>query len=343
MTLTQLRYLVAIADAGLNITLAAERVHATQPGLSKQLKQLEDELGFQLFLRRGRSLAAITTPGVEVIARARQVLLEAGNIRALAANLRGEVQGELAIATTHTQARYVLPPAIAPLGRQYPDVSIHIVPTGEGDALAELSHGADLALVSSSGRPPPSGIAVPLYAWRRVVLVPAGHPLARLQRSPTLAELAREPIVSYESSLRPESSLRTAFTEAGLEPRIAFTARDADLIKTYVRAGMGIGILAEMAISPALDADLVQLPADEHFATCMAWGVLPRERVPRNYTLSLLSLLAPQLDVRDLRRAFEGTFDGHWPTAPNWSEREALIASPAAPTRVTPIRRNSAR
>jgi DNA-binding transcriptional LysR family regulator len=133
--------------------------------------------------------------------------------------------------------------------------------------------------------------------------------------------------------------LRTAFTEAGLEPRIAFTARDADLIKTYVRAGMGIGILAEMAISPTLDTDLVQLPADEHFATCMAWGVLPRERVPRNYTLSLLSLLAPQLDVRDLRRAFEGTFDGQWPTAPNWSERETLIASPAAHGKATSSRR----
>ncbi len=321
MTLTQLRYLVAIADAGLNITLAAERVHATQPGISKQLKQLEDELGFQLFLRKGRSLVATTTPGIEVIARARKVLLEAGNIRALAANLRGEVQGELAIGTTHTQARYVLPQAITPLRLQYPDVSIHIVPTGEGEALAELGRGADLALVSSSGRPPPNGIAVPLYSWRRVVVVPHGHPLARREQAPTLDELAREPIVSYESSLRPESSLRQAFAEAGLEPRIAFTARDADLIKTYVRAGLGIGILAEMALSPGQDDDLVTLPADSHFASCMAWGVLPRERVPRNYTLALLHLLAPQLDVRDLRRCFEGSFEGDWPSPPTWSQR----------------------
>jgi len=321
MTLNQLRYLVAIADAGLSITLAAERIHATQPGLSRQLKQLEDELGFQLFLRKGRSLAAITAPGVEVIARARKLLLEAGNIRALAANLRGEVQGELTIGTTHTQARHVLPPAIAPLRGQYPEVSIHIVPTGEGDALAELERGADLALVSSSGRPPAAGIAVPLYAWRRVVVTPQGHPLTRLGRAPTLAELAREPIVSYESSLRPESSLRAAFAEAGLEPRIAFTARDADLIKTYVRVGLGIGILAEMAILPEQDADLALLPADAYFAPCMAWGVLPRERVPRNYTLSLITLIAPQLDVRDLRRAFEGTFDGNWPTPPAWSQR----------------------
>ncbi len=321
MTLTQLRYLVAIADAGLNITLAAEHVHATQPGLSKQLKQLEDELGFQVFLRKGRSLISITTPGVEVIARARKVLLEAGNIRALAANLRGEVQGELSIGTTHTQARYVLPPVISPLRQQYPDVSIHIVPTGEGEALDELGRGADLALVSTSGRPPSNGIAVPLYAWRRVLVAPRDHPLARLDRAPSLRELAREPIVSYESSLRPDSSLRTAFSEAGLEPRIAFTARDADLIKTYVRAGMGIGVLAEMAMSAGQDTDLAVLPADDHFASCMTWGVLPRERVPRNYTLSLLTLLAPQLDVRDLRRAFEGSFEGTWPTPPDWSQR----------------------
>lgn len=326
MTLTQLRYLVAIADAGLNITQAAELVHATQPGLSKQLKQLEDELGFQLFLRKGRSLAAITAPGVEVIARARKVLLEAGNIRALAANLRGEVQGELTIGTTHTQARYVLPPAIGPLRRQFPEVSIHIVPTGEGDALAELGRGADLALVSTSGSPPTDGIAVPLYAWQRVVVAPRDHPLARLDRAPTLKELAHAPIVSYESSLRPESSLRTAFAAVGMEPRIAFTARDADLIKTYVRAGLGIGILAEMALSPELDVDLAVLPVGEHFAPCMAWGVLPRERVPRNYTLSLLKLIAPQLDVRDLRRAHEGTLEEPWPAAPRWAERQNPVS-----------------
>lgn len=326
MTLTQLRYLVAIADAGLNITLAAERVHATQPGLSKQLKQLEDELGFQLFLRRGRSLESITAPGVEVIARARRVLLEAGNIRSLAANLRGEVQGKLAIGTTHTQARYVLPPAIAPLRGRYPGVSIHIVPTGEGEALAELGRGADLALVSSSGAPPPNGIAVPLYSWRRVVVAPQGHPLTRLGRAPSLAELAREPIVSYESSLKPESSLRAAFARAGFEPLIGFTARDADLIKTYVRTGLGIGVLAEMALDPVADADLIQLDANQHFTPCMAWGVLPRERVPRDYTLALLTLIAPQLDSRDLRRALEGTFEGDWPAPPAWSERAVAQA-----------------
>ena len=327
MTLIQLRYLVAIADAGLNITLAAERVYATQPGLSKQLKQLEDELGFQVFLRKGRSLESITVPGKEVIARARKVLLETSNIRSLAANLRGEIQGQLAIGTTHTQARYVLPPAIAPLRLRYPGVSIHIVPTGEAEALAELGRGADLVLVSSTGQPPPDGVAVPLYSWRRVVVVPRGHPWIRLGRAPTLVELAREPIVSYESSLKPESSLRVAFSKAGLEPDVVFTARDADLIKTYVRAGLGIGVLAEMAIGSQDMIDLAVLPADTNFAPCMTWAVLPRERVPRNYTLGLLTLLAPQLDAHDLRRALEGTFEEEWPTPPAWSERKIQAIS----------------
>lgn len=321
MTLTQLRYLVAIADSGLNITLAAERVHATQPGLSKQLRQLEDELGFQLFLRKGRSLESVTPPGADVITRARRVLLEASNIRTLAANLRGEKQGELAVATTHTQARYVLPAAIGKLKRRFPEVGVHIVPGGESEALAELGRGADVAIVSTSGAPPSGGIAVPLYAWERVVLAPRGHALAKLRRAPTLAELAREPLVSYDSSMKTDSSLRQTFSEAGLTPRIALTAGDADLIKTYVRTGLGIGILAEMAVQVGDESDLAWLPASRHFPGCIAWAVLPRERVPRDYTLALITLLAPQLDARDLRRALEGTYEGDWPSPPAWRQR----------------------
>ena len=135
MTLVQLRYLIAIADSGLNITLAAARVHATQPGLSKQLRQLEDELGFQLFVRKGKSLDAITHAGEQVIERARAILTEAANIRAIAADLRNEAYGELRIATTHTQARFALPPAIAALSNLYPQVSVHLQPTRDADVL----------------------------------------------------------------------------------------------------------------------------------------------------------------------------------------------------------------
>ena len=305
MTLTQLRYLVAIADSGLNITVAAARVHATQPGLSKQLKQLEDELGFLLFTRRARSLEAITPAGEQVIAHARLMLAEAGNIRAIAANLRRDTAGELHIATTHTQARYALPMALAELNRQFPAVAVHLSPGGDRESLARLASGeAEIAITSTAGAPPVADLAVPLYRWDRVVLVPRGHALAALDRALTLADIAAFPLVSYESSREPESSLRRAFVAAGHEPSLAVTARDADLIKTYVRAGFGVGILAEMAITPE-DADLVAIPADGLLPACTTWLLLRRDRVLRDYTQALICRLQPQLHPRDLRRAVE--------------------------------------
>lgn len=319
MTLTQLRYLVAIADADLNITLAATRVHATQPGLSKQLKQLEDELGFLLFVRRGRSLESVTPAGAEVIARARRVLAEANNIRTFAANQRRESQGQLVLTTTHTQARFVLPSAVAQVKARYPQVSIHLQQAGEADALGLFSAGdADIAVVSTTGEAPGAGLAVPLYRWRRLVLVPRGHALDRSGHTPSLAELAAHPLISYESSTRAGSSLQRAFASAGLVPDLSLTALDADLIKTYVRAGLGVGLLAEMAVSAA-DADLQAWVAPPQVADCITWAVLPRDRVLRDYALDLVHALAPQVDVRDLRRVLEGNQDPDWPSPPEWT------------------------
>jgi len=327
MTLTQLRYLVAIADAGLNITLAASRVHATQPGLSKQVKQLEEELGFLLFVRKGRSLEAITPAGSEVLGRARVILAEAGNIRAYAANQRRESQGQLIITTTHTQARFVLPPAIARIKRDFPQVSVHLQQSAEGAALDLLGSGeADMAVVSTVGAEPPGGVAVPLYRWRRLALVPRGHALDRGGAAPGLRELGRHPLISYESSVRPESSLRRAFAGAGLEPDLALTALDADLIKTYVRAGLGVGILAEMAVGSG-DTDLRSWPAPVEIGECVAWAVLPRERVLRDYALELVNALAPQIDRRDLRRVLDGNQVPDWPPPPTWESLTQTITS----------------
>lgn len=321
MTLTQLRYLVAIADSGLNITLAAERVHATQPGLSKQLKQLEDELGFHLFVRKGRSLEGIAPAGQRVLSHARRILDEAGNIRAYAANERGEHVGRLVLATTHTQARYVLPPLIAAIKREFPQVSVDLQAAADGEVLQRLARGdADLALISTAGAEPPGGLAVPLFRWRRLLLVPRTHPLASLGRAPTLAELALHPLISYESSNQPDSSLQRTFAGEGVQPQVAMTARDANLIKTYVRAGLGAGLLAEMAVGSREDADLQVLPAPTALPECITWAVIPRGRVLRDYALALLHGLAPQLDRRDLRRVLEGNQDAHWPTPPYWVE-----------------------
>ncbi len=327
MTLTQLRYLIAIADSGLNITLAAERVHATQPGLSKQLRQLEDELGFQLFVRKGKSLDMVTHAGERVLERARIILAEAANIRSIAANLRNESHGELRIATTHTQARFALPAAIAALSNSYPKVSVHLQPTRDADVLARLEAGqVDMAIISSAGPPPASGIALPAYRWQRVIITPIAHPLAASATPPTLDELAKLPLVSYESSLKSESSLRRAFETVGLSPRIAMTAGDADLIKTYVRAGLGIGVLAEMAIQDS-DTDLHTLSAGHLFPVCTTWIVLRRDSVLREYMLEFIHHFAPHLERSDVIRtvANDGA-DVQWSRIPRWHARDGMIA-----------------
>ncbi len=324
MTLIQLHYLVAIVDASLNITLASERVHATQPGLSKQLRKLEDELGFRLFVRKGKRLESVTYAGQQVMHRARRILDEASNIRSIAANLRHEDRGELHIATTHTQARFVLQDAISTLNTHYPLVSVHLQPGGDSDVLSQLESGwADLAVISSAGAPPPGGIALPVYRWNRVILAPFGHALTSHRNTLTLADLAGQPLLSYESSLKPESSLRRAFEAEGLFPRITMTASDADLIKIYVRAGLGIGILAEMAILPG-DTDLLSLPADHLLPQCTTWIVLRRETVLREYVLDFIHTLAPHLDRRDITRALAGSAPQCWPEAPHWRDRALL-------------------
>ncbi|GIX32109.1 MAG: LysR family transcriptional regulator [Lysobacterales bacterium] len=321
MTLTQLRYFVAIVDAGLNITLAAERVHATQPGLSRQIKHLEDELGVKLFNRGQRSLDALTPAGREVLARARRILAEADSIRAFAANERGAIDGRLTVLTTHTQARYVLPEALAAIKRDWPLLSVQIESVGDEEIGGRLERGiADLALVSSATHPPTGGLVVPLFRWRRVLLIRRDDSRFAVGLPPRMTDLARHPLVTYESALRPESSLRRAFSAFGLEPDIAVTARDADLIKTYVRVGLGIGIVAEMAVDPD-DPELIVLPAPPEIPECTAYGVLPEQRVARDYTLALLRAIAPHLDRHDLRRAASGAAQPRWPEPPPWSAR----------------------
>ncbi len=326
MTLTQLRDFVAIVDAGLNITLAAERVHATQPGLSKQLKQLEQRLGFQLFIRKGRSLETLTEEGEQILVHARRVLAEVANIRTHAANQRADNTGRLVIATTHTQARYVLPAAVKAVKDKYPKVSLHLEPTADEQLIGQLREGkADLAIVSTSGAEPDEGIAIPLFRWRRQVLVPASHPAAE-RGVPDLQALSEWPLLTYESANFPESSLRRTFEAAGLAPQLAMTARDADLIKTYVRAGLGMGVVAEMAVSPVDDADLHVWPTPAELPECVTWAVVPRGGVLRDYTRCLLLALAPQLDRHDLRRVIDGVQSPAWPRTPSWTELSQSIS-----------------
>ena len=335
MTLIQLRYLAAIVDAGLNISLAARQAHATQPGISKQLKQMEEELGFQLFLRKGKSLEGLTPAGAGVLERARVILAEAANIRTFAANHRQEARGELRIVTTHTQARFVLPAPLAAVRARYPEVGLHLTPSSEREALARLEQGAaDLAIISSPDRPVTGDLVVPLYQWSLVGVAPRGHALAASRRRPTLDDLATHPLITYESALEPDSSFAQAFAAAGLQPRLACTARDSDLITTFVGAGMGVGLLAEMAVGDG-DANLEVFSLDGLFPQRTAWAVLRRDRLVRDHVLELLSAIAPRLDRAELRQAFDGgREDQVWPTPPNWRELHdhglGLGASPPA-------------
>ncbi len=304
MTLKQLKYLVAIADSGLNITSAAERLYTSQPGISKQLKQLEAELGVQLFTRKGKSLAAITPAGREVIARARKILREVGNITSLASDLTAELDGTLSIATTHTQARYVLPEVIRSFRERYPRVDLELH-QGTSEQIAELvgTNKVDFAIATGSKGLFSHLTLLPIYDWHRIVLVPKQHPLARQTKPLDLNTLADFPLVTYVFSGSGESSFKRAFRDRGLEPRVVFTARDADIIKTYVRMGMGVGVVASMAFECADREDLVAIDAKGLFPQVTTWLGFPRDMVLRAYMVEFINLFAPHYSPRLIRDA----------------------------------------
>jgi LysR family cys regulon transcriptional activator len=301
MKLQQLRYLVAVHENGLNITAAARQLHTSQPGVSRQLKMLEEELGFQLFEREGRSLTRTTAAGEEIIARASSILREMQNIRRSSADLRRADGGTLSIATTHTQARYVLPPVIRAFRAKYPKVRLHLH-QGTSEQIAEMvaRDRVDFAIATGSPELFPHLVRLPLYRWHRAVVVPKGHPLTGAGRL-TLKKLADHPIVTYVFSFSGRSSLPALFETAGLSLDVALTARDSDVIKTYVRIGLGVGILASLAIDPVLDADLAVLDAAHLFESHTTWIGFRRAAFLRGYMYEFIELLGPHLTKRFVR------------------------------------------
>jgi DNA-binding transcriptional LysR family regulator len=309
MTLTQLRYLLAIVDANLNISLAATRVNATQPGLSRQIKGLEEELGFQIFVRHGKSLSQLTASGAEMVERARVILGEVRNIDIIAANHRRDSRGVLRVAMTQTLGRFVLPPALHRLRARFAGVQVRLRPGGEQECLAMLERDEiDLALVSTEGEWPAGDVAIPLFHWRRAVIATAAHPLAAASSPVTLAALAQHPLIGAESAAHALYKIGRVFHAHGLVPTISCTARDADTIKTFVRLDLGIGIVAEMALTPE-DADLVDLRAGDLFPTCTTWAVLRADRIQRDYLFELLRELTPFLPIQDIQQIMAGARD----------------------------------
>lgn len=307
MKLQQLKYLLAIVDNGLNITAAAERLYTSQPGVSKQLKLLEEELGLQLFTRKGKSLDAITAAGEQVIKRARVILHEVENIRSLASDYYEEEEGDLSIATTHTQARYVLPDIIGEFRERYPKVGLNLH-QGTSEQIADMITGnnIDFAIATGSNELFSSLMLIPSYHWNRSIIVPKGHALTKLRRKITLHDLAKFPLVTYVFSFGGQSSLKRAFADEDLEPDVVFTARDADVIKTYVRMGLGVGIVASMAADCADRKDLQAIDADGLFPRSTTWIGFRKDMVLRRYMLDFVQLFAPHLSTRkleDVRRA----------------------------------------
>jgi LysR family cys regulon transcriptional activator len=304
LTLKQLKYLVGIVDSGLNITGAAERLFTSQPGISKQLKQLEAELGMQLFTRKGKSLTAVTPAGQEVIARARKILREVENISNLAKDLSAEQEGTLSIATTHTQARYVLPEVVRAFRQHYPKVALELH-QGTSEQIAELvsTNKVDFAIATGSRHLFTQLTLLPIFAWYRIVLVPKDHPLTRETKPLDLKTLADYPLVTYVFSLTGESSFKRSFHEQGLEPRVVFTARDADVLKTYVRMGMGVGVIASLAFEAQDQKDLKAIDASNLFPKVTTWLGFARDTVLRSYMVDFIHLLAPQYSRRLIRDA----------------------------------------
>lgn len=307
MKLQQLKYLLAIVDNGLNITAAAERLYTSQPGVSKQLKLLEEELGMQIFTRKGKSLGAVTAAGERIIERARVIMQEVDNIRSLASDFYEEEEGSLSIGTTHTQARYVLPEIIAEFRRRFPRIGLNLH-QGTSEQLADMVAGRkiDFAIATGSQNLFNDLLLVPSYHWDRSIIVPKDHPLAKIDRKITLHDLVEYPLVTYVFSFSGESSLKHAFADAGLEPNIGFTARDADVIKTYVRMGLGVGIVASMAADCTDRKDLQVIDAEGLFPRSTTWIGYRKDAVMRRYMIEFLQLFAPHVtngQMKDLRHA----------------------------------------
>jgi LysR family transcriptional regulator, cys regulon transcriptional activator len=324
MTLQQLRCLIAVHESGLNVTAAARQLHTSQPGVSRQLKLLEGELGFRLFERSGRSLIRATAAGEEIIARAGAVLRELQNMRKTSAELSNAEGGTLSIATTHTQARYVLPTVIGAFRLKYPKVRLHLH-QGTSEQIAEMvsKNLVDFAIATGSEELFPQLMRLPLYRWHRAAVVPRGHPLAD-DGALTLRKLSAFPIVTYVFSFSGRSSLPELFASHGLTLDVALTARDSDVIKTYVRVGLGVGILARMAMDPIMDSDLVTLDASHLFEAHTSWIGFPRGTFLRAYMYEFIELLAAHLPRKFVRRLEQ---------AESTEERAALLKSLAIPTR----------
>ncbi|MDO3385563.1 HTH-type transcriptional regulator CysB [Gilvimarinus sp. SDUM040013] len=299
MKLQQLRYIWEVAHHDLNVSATAQSLYTSQPGISKQIRLLEDELGVEIFSRSGKHLTRITPAGEAILKTAGEILRKVESIKQVAQEFSNERKGSLSIATTHTQARYALPRVIEGFIDQYPEVSLHMH-QGTPMQISEMAADGtvDFAIATEALELFSDLVMMPCYRWNRCIVVPKNHPLASLSEL-SLEEVAKHPIVTYVFGFTGRSKLDEAFINRGLAPKVVFTAADADVIKTYVRLGLGIGIIAHMAFDETLDSDLVALDASHLFASSVTKIGFRRGTFIRGFMYDFIQQFAPHL-TRDV-------------------------------------------
>ena len=303
MKLQQLRYLREVERQGLNLSTAADKLHTSQPGISKQIKLLEDELGVEIFIRNGKRLTKITPPGKAILAIAQRILQEAENLKQAAQDFSNQDSGSLTIATTHTQARYVLPAVIQRFTQRYPKVKLGLM-QGNPVQISQfaLSGQADFCIATEAIATFDDLVMLPCYGWNRCVVAPPDHPILK-QKTLTLEAIAEYPVITYDFAFTGRSQINHAFETKGLKPNVVLTAIDSDVIKTYVALGLGIGILAKMAFDPERDSNLRALDASHLFESSTTRIGIPRNAYLRRYIYDFIEMFAPHLSRKTVDEA----------------------------------------
>ncbi|MGZ8252721.1 MAG: CysB family HTH-type transcriptional regulator [Methylophilaceae bacterium] len=305
MKLHQLRYVHEVARQGLNISTAAEALHTSQPGVSKQIQLLEEELNLQIFQRNGKRLVSVTEPGKIILGLAERVMHEMENIKRVGDEFTHEESGSLTIATTHTQARYRLPPAVKAFMEMYPKVKLTIHQGNPTQVAEQVASGeADIGLATDAISNYEKLLCIPSYQWNRCVVTPHDHPLLR-DPPLTLKKITQYPLITYDFAYTGGSLVSKVFAEAGLQPNVVLTAIDADVIKTYVTLGLGIGLLATMAYDPERDSNLAMIDASHLFPQSTTYLGIRRDAYLRGYVYGFIKLLAPEFDQKAVTAALK--------------------------------------